>query len=304
MITQSPREFLTAFAALPAPSHRATARAAFMVAPAGFSLAVESASDNVYMQMAEVVDASRAAAQHQALAQSLRADCPVITFPGDPTTPDAIFPNNVFATAPGRLIVGRMRHAVRRREAEREDIRTFFGDVLGYTEIDLSRRPDVVAELTGALIVDRARQVGYCGLSERCNLAGAQAMADAFDLQLMFCFELAPDEYHANVVLSLLASRAAIIAADGFRDAAAPTAIARAYEDRVVWLTPSQKRAYAGNAITLTEDRVWMSARAARSLGDEQRDKLTHEGFAIGTVQLDELEKAGGSLRCCVAEIY
>ncbi len=41
-------------------------------------------------------------------------------------TPDAVFPNNVFATAPGRLIVGRMRHPVRQREAERADIRGFF----------------------------------------------------------------------------------------------------------------------------------------------------------------------------------
>jgi len=304
MITRLPEEFLDAFAALPAPVHRATARAAFMVAPANLSLAAESASDNVYMQMSEAVDTSRAATQHQALAQSLRADCPVITFPGDAATPDAIFPNNVFATAAGRLIVGRMRHAVRRREAEREDIRAFFRDILGYSETDLSQRTDVVAELTGALIIDRGRQVGYCGLSERCNLAGAQAMADAFDLRLMFCFELAPHEYHTNVVLSLLAGRAVIIAADGFRDPAVPAAIARAYQDHAIWLTPEQKQAYAGNAITLSDDRVWMSTRAARALSDEQRDRLANDGFAVGAVELDELEKAGGSLRCCVAEIY
>jgi N-dimethylarginine dimethylaminohydrolase len=31
---------------------------------------------------------------------------------------------------------------------------------------------------------------------------------------------------------------------------------------------------------------------------------LAAAGFAIGSVALDEIEKAGGSLRCCVAEIY
>lgn len=304
MIIQSPREFRDAFAALPAPEHRATARAAFMVAPAALSLAAESASDNVYMLMAETVDAPQALAQHQALAQALRADCPVITFPGDPATPDAVFPNNVFATTEGRLIIGRMRHAVRRREAERADIRAFFRDVLGYVETDLSPRTDLVAELTGALVIDRARRIGFCGLGERCNLAGAQAMAEAFDLRFVFCFELAPREYHANVVLSLLASRAAIIAADGFRDPAVPAAIAQAYRDRVIWLSPLQKQAFAGNAITLAQDRVWMSARAVSSLAGDQRDALAAAGFAIGAVDLDELEKAGGSLRCCVAEIY
>lgn len=304
MITQSPAEFLDAFARLPPPSAAATARAAFMVAPADFSLAAESARDNAYMDLALAVNPARALAQHHALAQALRADCPVVTFPGDPAAPDGIFPNNVFATAPGRLIIGRMRHAVRQRETERADIRGFFGNVLGYAEIDLSACPGVTAELTGALVIDHLRGVGYCGLSERCNLAGAQAMAKAFELQLMLCFELAAGEYHTNVVLSLLASRAAIMAADGFRDPAVPAAIAGACGGQVIWLTPAQKQAFAGNAITLADNRVWMSAAAARALDSGQRSALASYGFAIGAVELDEIEKAGGSLRCCVAEIF
>ncbi|MEO5830375.1 MAG: arginine deiminase-related protein [Rhodanobacter sp.] len=305
MITTSPNEFLEAFAALaPLPNASATARAAYLVAPAEFSLAVESARDNRYMDMDLTVDPLKALAQHSALAQALRADVPVITFPGDPATPDAVFPNNVFATAPGRLIVGRMRHPVRQREAARRDIRDFFGDVLGYDEIDLSGCDDLVAELTGSLIIDRARGVGYCGLSERCDMAGAQAMLKAFELRLMFCFELADGEYHTNVVLTLLASRAAIIAADGFRDPATAQAIASAYGGRAVWISPEQKQAFAGNAITLSHERVWMSTRAAASLLPAQVEALRAYGFALGSVDLTEIEKAGGSLRCCVGEIY
>ncbi|MGY3039813.1 hypothetical protein ACVWWQ_001436 [Rhodanobacter sp. TND4EL1] len=305
MITTSPNEFLEAFARLPPlPDASATARAAYLVAPAEFSLAAESARDNRYMDMDLAVDPLKALAQHSALAQALRADLPVITFPGDPATPDAVFPNNVFATAPGRLIVGRMRHPVRQREATRTDIRDFFGDVLGYDEIDLSGCEDLVAELTGSLIIDRARGVGYCGLSERCDMAGAQAMLKAFNLRLMFCFELAEGEYHTNVVLTLLASRAVIIAADGLRDPAAAQAIASACGGRAVWLSPEQKQDFAGNAITLSDDRVWMSARAATSLRPEQVEALRQYGFALGSVELGEIEKAGGSLRCCVGEIY
>ncbi|MDW2980193.1 arginine deiminase-related protein [Rhodanobacter sp. KK11] len=305
MITTSPTDFLEAYAALaPLPEAAATARAAFLVAPAEFALAEESARDNRYMDMNLAVNPLKALAQHTALAQALRADLPVITFPGDPATPDAVFPNNVFATAPGRLIVGRMRHAVRQREAARADIRGFFRNMLGYTEIDLSGRTDLVAELTGSLVIDRARGIGYCGLSERCDRAGAEAMHQAFGLRLTFCFELAATEYHTNVVLALLASRAAIIAADGFRDPAAAQAIARACGGRAIWLSPAQKQAFAGNAITLSDERVWMSAGAAAALADEQRETLAGCGFAIGTVELGEIEKAGGSLRCCVGEIY
>ncbi|MBS0590623.1 MAG: amidinotransferase, partial [Proteobacteria bacterium] len=173
MIVTSPDAFLAALERLPPrPAARATAQAAFLVAPAAAELAAQSAHDNRYMQMNVPFDPLRALAQHAALAAALRADCPVIVFPGDPATPDAMFPNNVFGTAPDKSIVGRMRHPVRQREAQRADIRTFFRNVLGRAEIDLSQRDDCVAELTGSLVIDHARGVGYCGLSERCDEAG------------------------------------------------------------------------------------------------------------------------------------
>lgn len=304
MLVTSPAAFLDAFATFaPLPGAAATTRGAFLVAPADFALAAESARDNRYMAMDRTVDPLRALAQHQSLAQALREDIPVIVFPGDPATPDAVFPNNVFGTAPDTLVVGRMRHPVRQREAQRADIRAFFGELLGYDEIDLSGCDGLVAELTGSLVIDRARGIGYCGLSERCDLAGAEAMHQAFGLRLTFCFELTESEYHTNVVFALLAGRAAMLAADGFADAAVPQAIARAYGERAIWLTPVQKQAFAANAITLAEDRVWMSAAAAASLSDEQRAALADWGFRLGSVDLSEIEKAGGSLRCCVGEI-
>src|SRR6185437_10148188 len=111
VIATSSAAFRSALAELPlAPNARATARAAFLVAPAAKELAAESARDNRYMQMDVPFDAQRALVQHANLAQALRGDVPTIAFPGDPATPDAMFPNNVFATTPGKLIVGRMRH--------------------------------------------------------------------------------------------------------------------------------------------------------------------------------------------------
>lgn len=305
MIITSPTEFLAACAQLPpSTGAHATAKAAFLVAPAAGKLAAESAYDNRYMQMGEAFDVNRALVQHAALAQALRTDVPVVTFPGDPETPDAMFPNNVFATAPGRLIVGRMRHPVRRREAGRRDIRAFFREVMDYAEIDLSQGGHGVAELTGSLVIDHARGIGYCGLSERCNMDGARAMHEAFGLRLTFCFELADGEYHTNVLMASLAGRAVILAPDGFADPEVPHAIAQAFSNHAIWLTPEQKRAYAGNAITLSPNRVWMSEQAAAALTEAQRASLADWGFAIASVPLDEIEKAGGSLRCCVAELF
>ena len=303
MLTRDTDAFLTAARACAPDFGPATAKAAFLVAPDGFGLAAESASDNRYMAEAAAFDAARASAQHRDLQRALSAELPVICFAGDPATPDAVFPNNVFATAPGRSIIGRMRHPVRQREAARADIRRFFIESLGRAEIDLSAQPHV-CELTGALAIDRARGLGFCGLSERCDEAGARLMHDAFGLRATLMFDLAPGEYHTNVVLAVLAGRAALICTDGFADPAAVDAIAACYAPHAIRLSPAERAAFAGNAISLAPDSVWMSTTAARRLSDASRASLAAAGFGVREVELDAIEAAGGSLRCCVGEVF
>jgi len=281
----------------------ATAGAAFLVSPEAFSLAEQSASDNRYMDLGVGVDPARALAQHQALQAELSRSLPTFCFPGRADTPDALFPNNVFATAQGKLILGHMRHPVRQAEAQRSDIRAFFRELAGYAELDLGAQPGV-CELTGSLIIDHRRRIAYCGLSERCDEAGARAMHAAFGLRATLLFELAPGEYHSNVVLSVLAGRAVVIAADGFADAAVARAIADFYAPHAVGLSPAQKRAFAANCLALGENEVWMSAAGAQALDADQREQLRVGGFSLRAVPLDEIEKAGGSLRCCIAEVY
>ncbi len=281
----------------------ATARAAFLVAPDGFSLAEQSAADNRYMADAAGFDAARASAQHRELQRALSRVVPTICFAGDPDTPDALFPNNVFATAAGRYVVGRMRHAVRQRGAARAGIRGFFGGVLDYAEVDLSTQPHP-CELTGALVVDRARGLGLCGLSERCDEAGARLMHEALGLRATLLFELAPGEYHTNVVLAVLAGRAALICPHGFADPAVVDAIAALYAPHAVLLSPAEHAAFAGNAIALSEDLAWMSARAEHALTPASRQALAGAGFGVRAVELEAIEAGGGSLRCCVGEIF
>lgn len=280
-----------------------TPQAVFMVLPEAFALAAESATDNTYMQSC-AVNAERALAQALGLAQALRqAGVCTLLFPGDVTAPDGVFPNNVFATAPGRYLTGAMRHPVRQREATRPDLQRFFREVLGRNLIDL-RKPGVVAELTGSLVIDRSRELGFCGLSERCNLAGAQAMHEAFSLQGSLVFQLAASEYHTNVVLSALAGRGVVLAPSGFADPAYCEAIAGFYQPHAIWLDDAEKAAFAGNCIALKPDQLWLSERAVDGLRAANRSAIEKLGFNLCSVPLDELEKAGGSLRCMIGEIY
>jgi hypothetical protein len=281
----------------------ATARAAFLVSPEGFARADQSALDNRYMAEGRAFDPERALRQHRDLHRALAGELPVLCFPGDPATPDAVFPNNVFATVPGRLVIGRMRHEVRQREASRSDIRGFFGCVLGYHELDLSTQHHP-CELTGALVIDRARGLGFCGLSERCDEPGARLMHEALGLRATLMFDLAPGEYHANVVLAVLAGRAAMMSAQGFADASVPRAIGSLYGPHAIALDSTEHAAFAANAISLTPDSLWLSALANAALSAQTRASLAAAGFAIHSVALDGIEAGGGSLRCCVAEIF
>ena len=314
MITRDASAFLAVARRLAPDFGPATARGAFLVAPDGFSRATESAADNHYMADAAAFDAALASHQHRALHQALSRSVPTVCFAGDADTPDALFPNNVFATArpdaainaaaaQGRAIIGRMRHPVRQREASRSDIRHFFGDVLGYGEIDLSMQPHA-CELTGALVIDRARGIGLCGLSERCDEAGARLMHEAFGLRTTFLFDLAPGEYHTNVVLAVLAGRAVLLCPRGFADPAAVDAIAALYAPHAILLSPAEHAAFVGNAIALSPARVWMSATAERALSAASRAMLEHAGFTVAGVELSAIEAGGGSLRCCIGEIF
>lgn len=303
MITRDIDAFLAVARTCPADFGPATARAAFLVSPEGFARADESALDNRYMADAAGFDERVAQRQHRALHRALSSELPVFCFAGDPDTPDAVFPNNVFGTAPGRLVVGRMRHAVRGREALRHDIRGFFQRVMGYDVVDLSQQPHP-CELTGALVIDRARGLGFCGLSERCDEAGAALMHQAFGLRATLMFDLAPGEYHTNVVLAVLAGRAVVVSAQGFADARAVEAIACLYAPHVVCLATGEHNAFAANAIALASASVWMSQAAHGALTPDSAARLGNAGFSVRSVPLDAIEAAGGSLRCCVAEVF
>jgi hypothetical protein len=175
--------------------------------------------------------------------------------------------------------------------------------VLDYAEIDLSTQPHP-CELTGALVIDRARGLGFAGLSERCDAEGARLMHEALGMRATLVFDLADGEYHTNVVLAVLAGRAAMVCPGGLADPAVVDAIAALYAPHAIMLSPAEHAAFAGNAIALSEDTVWMSEGAGRALAPATREALAAAGFALHTVGIDAIEAGGGSLRCCIGEVY
>jgi len=283
----------------------ASMKAAFMVSPVGFRLDQQTAQDNEYMLMDQQVDVKLAMYQHQQLARAItEVGVPVVTFPGSPETPDAVFPNNAFATTHHhRYVIGSMKYENRQKETQRADIRKFFGDILGYEKYEIDH-DTAVAELTGVLVPDRARNIGFVGMTERVDDAGARALDEAFGTDLMFQFDLAAGEYHTNVVMACLAGEACVMHKDSFADPAVVDAIANFYKDRTLFISDEEKLAFAGNCIAITAKDVFFSQTAYDALSAESRSTLESWGFDLHGVEVSELEKAGGSLRCMIGEIF
>src|SRR5690606_40122146 len=78
------------------------------------------------------------------------------------------------------------------------------------------------------------------------HVTGVQtcALPISFGLRATLAFDLAPGEYHANVVLAVLAGRAALFAPDGFADPAVPAAIAALYAPHAVAVTAAERDAF------------------------------------------------------------
>ncbi len=302
-LTSDPQRFVAALAGLKR-TGAPTMPAAMLVDPSGFGLCQQSARDNHYMDLDAQIDLERAHAQHQVLARTLRsAGLSTLVLPGRRGHEDGVFLNNVYATIPGRFVIGRMLHPARQVEATRRDVRRMATDTLGRTLIDLSAS-EHPGELTGVLAIDRARGAAICGMSQRVDEQGAAEMAEALDLKLVLTTPLRSDEYHLNIVLAVLAGRAVIMADAAFADPGLPAAMEEAWPDCVLHLSPEEKAAFAGNCIAITPTRLLMSQTAADSLRASSREWLSARGFVVIGVAVDEFEKAGGSLRCLVAEIF
>jgi hypothetical protein len=304
VIVYKASHFVAALSELQLPAKLpATPKAVMMVEPEGFYVGEETALDNHYMDLSSAADPDRAAQQFSDLVKLIRScGTEVLVFPGSSRTPDDVFPNNVFGTVPGRLVIGNMRYPIRQLESERADILGYFTG-RGYEIVDL-RNKDCVAELTGVLILDRARRIGFCGLSERVDRAGAEAMHEAFGLNLTYCFDLTPDEYHTNVIFSVLAARACVLYPGACADPQSPAAIEAAFPGRTLLLNREEKDHFVGNCISLNNTDIFMSQAAADALRPSSRVTLESWEFRIHSTPLDELEKAGGSLRCMVAKIF
>ncbi len=275
-----------------------TADRFMLVSPDEFK--VGGCDDNRFAHGADTVIRTKAKYQHERISLMLSSlEKEVKVFPGK--SPDDVFPNNVFATNKSRqLIVGNMANEVRKSEANRGDIISWFrGD--GFEVKKMSSFTQQAAELTGSLIIDHQKNIGFCGLSGRCHEDALEPMRDAFGLNAIYAFPI--NIYHTNVGMSVLAGRFCVLCPDMFERREDAEAILKFYPDHLV-LEEEQMNRFVGNIIAVREDIVAISQTAYFGLRDEGRKLLNKSGFSLTFTDISELEKSGGSIRCAIMEIF
>jgi len=304
-ITDSVDEFVSILAEQKLLSVRAAVmRSAMILVDTDFSVGDETRSDNRYMPPVAIANPKRARQQLSTLIDTLHGlSVPVVSFASHPQAPDSIFSNNAFATIEGRLITGAMRHPLRQKETDREDILAWFQGVAGYEVMALEGEGRVV-ELTGVMAIDRVRNIGFCGMTGRVNSSGLDAMAAALDLDLVLAMNLVESEYHCNVVLAILAGRVAVVHPGSIADSSCVRALETCYGKSVLCISDEEKNAFLANCLAATQDDVLLSQTAMDALSYQSRTFFDREGLSLHPVDVSEFEKAGGSLRCMITEVY
>ena len=265
-----------------------------MVRPHHFHPNPETAADNAYQRSSGAPPTELARRAHaevtEAAARIAQAGVRVHLFddtgaPGQPGTPDSVFPNNWFSTHAGGHVAIYPMYAENRRRERRSDVIELLKaeyrvqDVIDYSGLE---QDELFLEGTGAMVFDHLDRVAYTARSNRADPIALERFSTHFNFEPMV-FDTADEQgtpiYHTNVLMCV-ATEFALVGFGTF------TNKARAEEVRmrliesgrdVIDLSNQQISQFAGNAIELSgrDGRILaLSRKAFDSLTGEQRQRI------------------------------
>ena len=295
-----------------------------MVRPVAFRMNEQTSVNNYFQKNVSDPDLNLWAAKEfdefVEKLQSVGVNVIVVDDVLEDNTPDSIFPNNwVSFHEDGQIALYPMFAENRRKERRLE----YFGkleeagfkitDIVDYTAAE---EDDVFLEGTGSLILDRVNQKAYCAISPRADE----------DLLIEFCedFEFTPvifnafqsvgnkrlPIYHTNVMMCL-GEDFAVICLDCIDDKKEKKNVVKHLKDdgkEIIAITEEQMHEFAGNMLQVQganeQKYLVMSARAHRSLTQEQISKIEKYSQILSS-EIKTIEIAGGgSARCMMAEVF
>ncbi|WP_211349951.1 citrulline utilization hydrolase CtlX [Microbacterium saperdae] len=289
-----------------------------MIRPHHFHVNPQTLSDNAFQSADDVTasEVSRRARDEvdQAAFVLRRHGVEVELFDDDRVDrPDAVFPNNWFSThADGKLVLYPM-HAPNRRSERRADVIEHLRHEFEVSElVDLTAAEDEgrALEGTGAIVFDHSTRIAFMARSQRTDDGLFEQVCDLLGYR-PHRFDTADSEglpvYHTNVLLSIGESFAVLCPEllphhderGRLREAL------ETQERTVIDLDVAQIGDFAANILELDAPSgpiIAMSTRAHTALTRDQRRAL-EKGAKLVRLDIPTIERAGGSVRCMLAEI-
>jgi hypothetical protein len=297
------------------------AKRLIMVCPTHFYANPETASTNAFQVLGGDEFASdQALSEFETMVETLKSHgIEVFVFESGVTNaPDAIFPNNWFATFPNQtMITFPMLTANRRIEREPKLIAAIqaIGDYKRKAMEELEKEtPPQILEGTGSLMLDHERKIGFVGLSSRADLKAIKAFEDISGYKI-HRFRTQDESgnpiYHTNVVMTL-GEGFAVVGLDLVYEAdrAALEEALKNTDRTVVKLSKNQvMRQFAGNMLQVEsvdqKRSLILSKTAFDGLSGFQLEELNRWNDQLIVCDIPTIERlGGGSVRCMLAELF
>ncbi len=298
-----------------------------MVAPTDFAFNEQTAQDNEFQHKPDEFSSLELKEKvrqefNGAVAVLRQAGVHVLVLekpPGLPEMPDAVFPNNWFATdEEGRVFLFPMFTENRRAEVMQINAVKHLLQLGGFIVnevVDLSNQSDsTYLEGTGSMILDRPNQMVYASRSVRTDEDKLELFLhkSAFESAVIFdaISSTGSPFYHTNVVLSIGAGFA-VATLEAIPDGPEKQQFINKLSKNkdVIQISKVQAEQYfCGNILQLSTGNnsnvIVMSESAHEGFTDDQLDELSDFGTLL-PISIPTIEKVGGgSARCMMAEIF
>ncbi len=297
-----------------------------MVSPESFGYNPETAGSNSFQNKPEYDPKTlreKALEEFNGMTKKLISegvDVLVLSNDTEIDVPDAVFPNNWFATyEDGTVMLFPMLSENRRLERSKDTVTEVMEssgfEIKRYVDYSEYEKQGLILEGTGSLVLDRRNNAVFAIESERTSRILFDRYCDEMKIPSSNrVFFHANDEngipiYHTNVIMSI-GNGFAVICSECIESRERREIMTKLEELRleVIDITYAQLKNFCGNILNVknnnSESLIVLSASAMWNFEDRQAEILQKYGRLV-EVSINTIETVGGgSARCMMAEIF
>jgi len=291
-----------------------------MVRPYQFYFNQQTAANNFFQSNINIENANELAiAEFDVMVAQLRAHqikVNVVQDTKDPSTPDAIFPNNWISTHAGGTLCLYPMYAENRRAERKSTVLDFLHsnykiqNVLDLTDLEKEGK---FLEGTGSMVLDHQNKIAYGCLSERLDKEAFTNWCDKMQFNPI-AFKAVDDKaqpiYHTNVLMCM-GNQFVVICLESIPNELEKQMLLESFlqtNKEVITISQDQLNHFAGNMLQVFDmhekPHLIMSEQAHASLHPAQVKSLEKYN-PILPISIPTIEAlGGGSTRCMMAEIH